>query len=184
MIDVMANKRPLLTRKPGIFSRIAVLILLVSAVTVYAQTREIVKNFLHSKVARDFGFVLDSTIDTGPYSTTPGKEKRAYLSKNKRYVIEIVASKETGIIDQQNLSYHLDEKLTSASDDKRCALEFIQEASGGKIEEAAFLALYEDAPRNIGVKQEKVMGGFVVAVAIYRNALFREWNITVSYQKN
>lgn len=126
--------------------------------------------------------MLNTTLDTGPFSTTPGQEKRIYKSNNSRYTIGVIADKAGKNIILEELSYPLSEGQDS--NDERCVTEFVSAATGDKVNKEDFLRLYKETRRNQGKKLELIEGGFIVSVAVYRHALYKELNVTVTKQKN
>jgi hypothetical protein len=157
---------------------VAVFAALVYSDVAFAQVGETVKKFTRSKIVKDFAFVLDSTLDTGPFSTTPGQEKRIYKSKDNRYTIEVIADKEGKNVILEKLSYPLSE--SQDPNDERCVTEFVSAATNDLVNKEDFLRLYKEIRHSQGKKLELIEGGFIVSVAVYHHALYKEMNITVT----
>jgi|GEM_PF-4827174 len=157
---------------------IALLSVLIYSGSAFAQIGEPVKKFTRSKTVKDFAFTLDSTLDTGPFSTTPGQEKRIYKSKDNRYTIEVIADKAGTKVILEELSFPLSEN--HVADDERCVMEFMNAATADKVNNENILKLYNEARQSKGKKLKIVEGGFTVFIELYHHALYRELNVTVT----
>ncbi len=137
------------------------------------------KKFRQSEFVKTTGFLLDSTADAGPFSTTPGSEKFYYKSKDGRYALELVANKAGENILSEELSFPYTEELQKAAKDRECAFGFIKEATTGEADKVVFDALYDKALKIQGLKHEAESSGFIISIAVYKHALYKEWSIEV-----
>jgi hypothetical protein len=156
----------------------ALLIILFPSIAI-AEIGQSASNFERTKFVRKYNFIIDTTIETGVFSTSPGKEKSLYKNTDERFWIELLTDKGGKTIFEQTLNYHLRQKPKESDADRECALDFFNEATGGKSDEKDFLSLYDSAPKHVGIKQEARIDGFLVSVVIYHQALFNEWFVVI-----
>jgi hypothetical protein len=137
------------------------------------------KKFIQSKVVKDHLFEIDTTVEAGIYSTTPGKEKIIYKAKGGRYLIELLTEKKGASVSVQTLNFPYSEKPQEADQDRGCALDFFKEATGSRVDERIFTGLFDQAKQRQGILHETASGSFIISVIIYRHALYREWSIAI-----
>lgn len=151
----------------------------------HAQIGESLKGLRQSSLVKGHKFFQDSSWESQRVSLTTGYKMYLFLDQAKRYSFEVMTNQGGTYIYREAFSFPFKKDSSEFEKDKAVALEFIQEASGKKIEEKEFLSFLETVKGGVAGKEYKrEFGDYLIKASVFHHALYSEISIRVSFKKD